>query len=270
MIDLEKLAQEVGALATKAGIYIRNERLSFDPNRIEHKGLNDLVSYVDKEAEQMIVAGLRKLLPDAGFVTEEGTVSKSDGLTDPGPGTYWIIDPLDGTTNFIHGLPIYAVSIGLSIAGTLALGCVYEPNHAELFLAWQDGGAWLNGKRIHVQPTPSLAGGLLATGFPYSKFDKQAAYLATIDEMMRSSHGLRRMGSAAVDLAYTACGRFEGFFEYNLKAWDVAGGIVLVREAGGKVTDFAGGDNCLYGGQLIAAGPSHASMQALIAANFGE
>ena len=266
---LAALAHEVGALCKRTAGYLAQERMRFDPSHIESKGLNDLVSYVDREAEKQAIAGLQALLPEARFVTEEGTLSKSDGRTDPGAGTYWIIDPLDGTTNFIHDLGVYAVSVALLHEGELVLGCVADPVRDELFLAWHGGGAYRNGQRIRVSQAARFEDSLLATGFPYQKFDKMAAYLDIIEVMMHTSHGLRRMGSAAIDLAWTACGRFDGFFEYNLKAWDCAGGIVLVREAGGIVTDFEGGGNCLFGGELIASGPLHGAMLGLISEKWG-
>lgn len=262
--QLAHLAEELAAICRETGRFLREERDRFDPSRVESKGLNDLVSYVDREAERMTIDALRVLLPEAGFVSEEGTISASDGRTDPGPGTYWIIDPLDGTTNYIHGLGIYAVSVGLLHEGVLIAGCVDVPVRDENFLAWKGGGAWCNGNRLHVSEAASFGQSLLATGFPYQRFDRMPEYLAVIEQMMHTSHGLRRMGSAAVDLAWTAAGRFEGFFEYNLKAWDCAAGIMLVQEAGGTVTDFRGGKDYLFGGEIIAAGPVHGPMLALI------
>ena len=267
-MNLPDLAHAVATLARTTGQYIAQERERFDPARIEHKGLNDLVSYVDKTAEERVIEGLRGLLPGADFITEEGTLSQSDGQTDPGPGTYWIIDPLDGTTNFIHGLPMYAVSIGLLQDGEITLGCVYEPNRDETYLAWKGGGAFLNGAPLRVAQRTTLEGSLQATGFPYSLFDQMDAYLASINELMRRTHGLRRMGSAAIDMAYVAAGRFDGFFEYNLKAWDIAAGIILVKEAGGHVTDFSGGKNYLFGRQIVAGGNSQPELQALLAKHF--
>jgi len=214
------------------------------------KGFNDLVSYVDKEAEKKIVSGCREILPESGFITEEGTTEKASGES-----YIWIIDPLDGTTNFVHGLPAYCVSIALLLNGELLLGAVYEPNRDELFHAIRGEGAWCNEERIFVSERKRLADSLLATGFPYHDFGKMETYLHILNDFMQTTHGLRRIGSAAIDLVYTACGRFEGFFEYNLNAWDVAAGALIVREAGGIVSDFKGGDEYLFGRQLIAATP---------------
>src|SRR3984957_19457577 len=243
---LESLTHQVITVAKDAGAFIREQRKTFTPDKIEIKGLNDLVSYVDKTAEQMIVAALEKLLPDAGFITEEKTINRI------GAQYNWIIDPLDGTTNFIHGLPVYSVSIALQEFDELILGVVYEINQDECFYAWKGSPAYLNGNEIKVSSCPTLDKSLLATGFPYYNFEKQSAYIELFTELMRSCHGLRRLGSAAVDLAYTACGRFEGYYEYNLNAWDVAAGILIVRQAGGDVINFKGGDECLNTRALLA------------------
>lgn len=245
-MHLEKLTHEVIRVAKQAGEFIRQERKGFDPDRIEYKGLNDLVSYVDKTAEKTIVTELEKALPEAGFITEEKTTTKI------GDRYNWIIDPLDGTTNFIHGVPSFSVSIALKEYDELVLGVVYEINLDECFYAWKDAPAYLNGKEIKVSHNPTVGGSLIATGFPYYDFDKQSAYIALFTELMKNCHGLRRLGSAAVDLAYTACGRFEAFYEYNLNPWDIAAGVVIVRQAGGQVVNYKGGDEVLNSRQLLA------------------
>jgi len=252
--NLNELCMKVVALAEKTALFLEEENRNFSKKSVEYKGLNNLVSYVDEQAERMVVEGCRAILPEAGFLTEEGTVLAS---TEAKQGLTWIIDPLDGTTNFVHKVPIFSVSIGLVFKGIPIIGVVaHVPNH-QVFYAWQGGGAWCNGEPIHVNPTNKLSESLLATGFPYFEFDKIDAYLNIIHHLMKNSHGLRRMGSAAIDLAYVACGIFEGFFEYNLSPWDVAAGICIVREAGGTVTDFNGEDNAIFGRQLVAAGPVH-------------
>lgn len=248
MIDLTELGFEVKSLVMQVGEFIRRESNHFNSSKIEHKGLNDLVSYVDKEAEKQLVKGLRLILPKSGFIAEEGTATKSSEEY------IWIIDPLDGTTNFIHGLPVYSISIALMHQNKLVLGLVYEINKNELFYAHKNSGAWLNDKSIYVSSTSKLSESLLATGFPYHNFDRLETYMELLTHFMKNTHGLRRMGSAAVDLAYVACGRFEGFFEYNLNPWDVAGGAFIVQEAGGVVADFKGGDDYLFGRSIIAAG----------------
>jgi len=189
---------------------------------------------------------LEDILPEAGFITEEKTKMKI------GERFNWIIDPLDGTTNFIHGLPVFSVSIALKEYDELVSGIVYEVNQNECFYASKDSPAYLNGKEIKVSNIDTVAGSLLATGFPYYDFTKQPAYINLFTELMKNSHGLRRMGSAAVDLAYTACGRFEAFYEYNLNAWDVAAGILIVKQAGGNVVNFTGGDEVINTRELLA------------------
>jgi myo-inositol-1(or 4)-monophosphatase len=222
------------------------QRKSFDASKIETKGMHDLVSYVDQESEQRIIAALELLLPDAGFIAEEGTNQKI------GEHYNWVIDPLDGTTNYIQGVPIYAVSIGLLEDNELVLGVVYEVGRDECFYAWKDGGAYLNGERIYVSERADIHDALLATGFPYNDFSKLDTYLEMLKWTMTNARGVRRLGSAATDLAYVACGRFEAFWEYDLKPWDVAAGAVIVKEAGGTVTDFRGGNDFLFGKEIIA------------------
>lgn len=257
-----QLLQEVIVLVKEVGDFIRSEAQNFDTSKIEYKGKNDLVSYVDQEAEKRIVQGLSELLPGSGFIAEEGTSNhKSD--------TYnWIIDPLDGTTNFTHGLPIFAISIALIKRKELVLGVVYDISRDECFHAVKGKGAFLNHVPIQVSTTSTIERALLATGFPYYNFDQMQQYLSIINDFMQTTHGLRRMGSAAIDLVYTACGRFEGFFEYNLNAWDVAAGALIVQEAGGVVTDFKGGDDFLFGREIIAGNATQPEMLKTIARHW--
>jgi myo-inositol-1(or 4)-monophosphatase len=245
-MDLQQLTSRVSQISKEAGEFIRQQRKIFSADKIEIKGLNDLVSYVDKTAEEQIVAALSKVLPEAGFITEEKTINKT------GERYNWIIDPLDGTTNFIHGLPVFSVSIALQEYDELVSGVVYEVNQDECFYAWKGSPAYLNGREIKVSDNKTLDKSLLATGFPYYDFNRQQGYIELFTELMKSCHGLRRLGSAAVDLAYTACGRFDGYYEYNLNPWDVAAGILIVRQAGGEVMNFKGGEECLNSRELLA------------------
>ncbi len=262
MQDLAKLTPLVVQIAKEAGEFIAKEAANFDLSKVELKGKSDLVSYVDKGAEKIIVDGLSKLLPEASFLTEEKTVEqKQTELT-------WIIDPLDGTTNFVHRMPGYAVSIGLAKDDEMVLGVIYEITRKEAFYAWKGGGAFMNGNPIAVSNAASIDDSLFATGFPIYNFSKITEYLTILNELMRNSHGLRRLGSAATDLAYVACGRCEGYFEYNLNAWDVAAGIVIVQEAGGTITDFSGGNNALYGRELVAGGAVQPALLKLIKENW--
>lgn len=261
---------DLNAIARQAGTFLLAERQKFSLDAVEYKGLNDLVSYVDKECEKLIVPKLRQLLPEAGFITEEGTTEQADRT-----GLNWIIDPLDGTTNFIHGLPVFAVSIGLAQGSRPIAGVVYDPNRDECFSAADGQGAWFSTaggpeQVMHVSAAQKLADGLIATGFPYYRFEQMQPYLHILEQLMQRTHGLRRMGSAAIDLAYVACGRFEAFFEYNLKSWDMAAGICLVREAGGTVTDFQGGDTTLFGGDIVAGCAIQPELLAVISEHWGK
>ncbi len=246
MIDLKEICLSVTKLTSEVGKFILHERKNFKSSSIEKKGHNDLVSYVDRKAEEMLVAELKRILPEAGFITEEKTAEiTADNFN-------WIIDPLDGTTNYIHGLPCFCISIALINKNNLVIGIVHELNFDECFYAWENGGAYLNGKRIYVSEINNLSESLMATGFPYHNYDRMKSYMEVFDFCMHNTHGIRRLGSAAADLAYVACGRFEGFYEYGLNSWDVAGGALIVKEAGGIVTDFNGGENFIFGEEIIA------------------
>lgn len=245
----QELTLQVCEIARETGRWMAEERKNFDDSSIEFKGLHDLVSYVDKQAEARIIKALEVILPDAGFIAEEGTSDKK------GERYNWVIDPLDGTTNFIQGVPVYAVSIGLLDNNELVAGVVYEVGRDECFYAWKNGGAYLNGEKIQVSERNDIHHALLATGFPYSNFHQLDNYLQFLKWTMTHSRGVRRLGSAAADLAYVACGRFDAFWEYDLKPWDVAAGALIVQEAGGKVSDFTGGQDYLFGREIIASNP---------------
>lgn len=246
MIDLKNICLHVCELARTTGVFIKAEGAKFSSRKVEVKGKNDFVSYVDKTAEKLIVEGLSLLLPEAGYIAEEGTSSKKGEVYN------WVIDPLDGTTNFIHGLPCFSISIALMRDQTLVLGVVYEINLNECFYAWENGPAYLNDQLISVSKATTLADSLLATGFPYYDYGRMDEYLELFKYFMQHTHGLRRIGSAATDLAYVACGRFEGFYEYSLQPWDVAAGAFIVQQAGGTVTDFKGGTDFIFGKELVA------------------
>lgn len=244
-MNLETICQQVNTLAKEVGAYIQLQKITIAD--VETKSKNSLVTFVDKTAEEMLVKRLSEIIPDSGFIAEEGTSDKVGEVYN------WIIDPLDGTTNFIHGLPCFCVSIGLTRNNQLVLGVIYEINLNELFYAWEGSKAFLNGKEIHVTATKTIEDSLIATGFPYYDYDKQDEYMNLFKDLMKNSRGLRRLGSAAVDLAYVACGRFDAFYEYSLQPWDVAAGAFIVKQAGGKVCDFKGGDDFLFGKELIAS-----------------
>lgn len=245
-MNYELLCSKVIAITRLTGNFIRKEAMSFEAKSIEYKGLNDLVSYVDKNAEKQLVKNLSKLLPAAGFITEEDTENILDR-------TYtWIIDPLDGTTNFIHGIPTYSISIALYEENQPVIGVVYEINRGEMFYTYKGAAAYLNHKEIRVTQATNLSQCLLATGFPYYQFDKQPQYIQLFTDIMQKCHGLRRIGSAAVDLAYVACGRFDAYFEYNLNAYDIAAGAYLVQQAGGQVMNFSGGTDFIEKREILA------------------
>lgn len=240
------LCKQTCEIAKKAGSFISEQKKGFNQSFVEHKGVHDLVSYVDREAEKLVIAELQELLPEAGFIAEEGTNNVR------GAKYNWIIDPLDGTTNFIQGIPTYAVSIALMENDDLVLGVVYEIGQQECFYAWKGGGAYLDGTKIQVSDKSDLNMSLIATGFPYTQFDLIEPYMAYLKWVMQNSRGVRRIGSAATDLAYVACGRFDAFWEYGLKSWDMAAGALLIKEAGGIVTNFAGGENFLFRSDIVA------------------
>src|SRR6218665_3992735 len=240
---LNQILPPVIQAARQAGSFIRKEHSGFQYERVEIKGLNDLVSYVDKGAEEILVKALQDILPAAGFIVEENTRSEKKEYN-------WIVDPLDGTTNFVHGIPCYAVSIGLEYKGEVILGVVYEISRDECFAAVKGGGAVLNGEKIGVSSRKNLSESLIATGFPIYNFTRLEPYLEALKYFMQHTHGLRRIGAAAADLCYLACGRVDAFFEYNLNSWDVAAGALIVTEAGGTVNDFSGGTNWLFGREI--------------------
>lgn len=259
-MNLQQICQQTIAVAQEAGAFIAEESAKFNRNSVEYKDVNNVVSYVDKETEKLIVTKLKNIVledgtPPAGFITEEGTAETSDM-----EGLNWIIDPLDGTANFIHGLPNYSVSLALAHGKDILVGVVYSVCSNEMFSAIKGGGAFRNGEKIKVSPIKHLGESLLATGFPYYKFENQDKYLLILESLMQKTHGLRRMGSAAIDLAYTACGYFDGFYEYNLNSWDMAAGILLVTEAGGFATDFSGEDNHLFGGDVVVGSAVHSEL----------
>lgn len=246
-MDFKNLCFQVQEIARETGRFIREEGKKITVSDIEFKGITSLVTYVDKTAEARIVAALKNLITDSGFVAEEGTAnSNNEKYT-------WIIDPLDGTTNFIHGIAPHSVSIALKENDKIVLGVVYEVKLDEMFYAWKDSPAYLNGKEIKVSSNSKSENALIATGFPYYDFDRVDDYIAAMKILMKNTRGLRRLGSAAVDLAYVAAGRFDAFYEHALHAWDVAAGAFIIQQAGGRITDFNGDENWLFGGEIIAA-----------------
>jgi myo-inositol-1(or 4)-monophosphatase len=236
-MNFESICTEVLRISREAGDFIKENQSKISEDSVEEKSLNSLVTYVDKNAEMLIVRELQKLIPESGFITEEETIEKK------GEAYNWIIDPLDGTTNFIHGIPCYCVSIGLIRNNELVLGVIHDPNLNETFYAYEGSKAYLNDKEIRVSKKTKLKDSLLATGFPYYDYGKMPQYIELFKDFMQSSRGLR----------YVACGRFDGFYEYGLNPWDVAAGAFIIKQAGGKVTDFNGGDNFLFGEDIMVS-----------------
>jgi len=248
MKDLRDLCEKVILIAKNAGDFIKDQQHKIKADVIEQKGVHDFVTYVDKSAEKQIVEALKQILPDAGFIAEEGTE------TIHGEYYNWIIDPLDGTTNYIHGLSPFAVSIALQKNDEIILGVVYEISLSECFYSWKGATyAYLNGNPISVSIAKTIDSSLIATGFPYYDYDRLKRFMTSLEHFIIHSHGVRRPGSAATDLVYVACGRFEAFYEYSLHAWDVAAGAFIVQQAGGMVCDFKGGGNYIFGGEIIAS-----------------
>ena len=235
--------------ARNAGDIIVRHSHRIDELTIASKEPNDYVSEVDRQAEDEIIAVIRKAYPGHGILAEES------GQHGRGDEFLWIIDPLDGTTNFLHGFPQFAVSIALQHRGRLDQAVIYDPMRQELFTASRGGGAFLDNRRIRVSKQTSLKGALLGTGFPYKDQRRLGAYLDMFKALIADSAGIRRPGSAALDLAYVAAGRFDGFWEIGLHPWDMAAGVLLVREAGGLVGDFAGGHDFMKNGNIVAAAP---------------
>lgn len=264
--NFQNLCLSVCDVARRAGAYIAGERKTFTAEKIEYKGTQNLVSYVDKTAQKMIIESLSTLVPDSLFLAEEA--DNSAFVVDQTRYT-WIIDPLDGTTNFTHGVPPYAVSIALRYGGQTVVGVIYEITCGECFYAWQGGECYLNGEVVRVSSIDSIERGLVITGLAYKTADTIEAFRRSFDYFNLNSNGARRLGSAATDLAYVAAGRAECFYQKNLAAWDVAAGAFLVERAGGVVVDYSGGDDFVFGGQIIATNaaahrPFFAKLQELL------
>lgn len=248
MIDLYTLTAQVCEVATRAGHFLKEQRAAFDRSAVVEKGPHDYVSYVDKMSEQRLVEQLSALLPEAGFVTEEKTTRQYAEEE-----YCWVIDPLDGTTNFIHDMAPYCVSIALRNRQEVLLGVVYEVCRDECYSAYKGGGARLNGTPIHVTDIDTMDRAQILLGFPYDSERFRPVILKAIEQMYGTVGAERLLGSAAVELCYVAAGRAEGRIEGLLGPWDVAAGCLIIAEAGGRVTDFSGGDTYLSGREVLAS-----------------
>ncbi len=243
-LEVAKQAAEEAAVITREYA----ERTSFD---VKLKGKNDLVTDADVNSEKKIIEVIEAAFPGDDILAEE-----SQAKTSIPEGRIWIIDPIDGTTNFAHSFPVYCISIALWENREPKIGLVYEVANDELFTATEGGGAYLNGERIWISQNEDPSSSLIGTGFPYSNLKLVDNYLKLFKRMMEKTHGVRRPGSAAWDLCNVACGRFEGFYEYGLSPWDVAAGVLIIKEAGGVVTDWRGEDDWLFGQRIIAGNAS--------------
>lgn len=253
MINNKDLKEKACGIVLKAGKYLKDNSKKI--KNISFKGSINLVTNVDREVEGILIGSLQKAFPDIGFLSEEA------GKINYGSGLEWVIDPIDGTTNFAHGFPFYAISVALEEAGKPVLGIVYNPEHNEFFYAEKGKGAFLNGKPIKVSSQKALKRSLLMTGFSYKLGKSMEANLVHFRNFLLASQAVRRAGSASLDLCYVACGRLEGFWELDLFPWDTAAGWLMVKEAGGEVTDFSGKQFTNDSRQILATnGKVHSQM----------
>ena len=234
--------------ARRAGNIISRATRNLDIIAVREKAANDFVSEVDREAEQAIIRTLREAYPDHAILAEESGASGESEHQ-------WIIDPLDGTTNFLHGFPQYAVAIALKHRGVVTQAVIYDPSRNDLFTATRGRGSYLNDQRLRVSKRANVKSSLLGTGFPFRQVEHIDAYLAVLRDMMKGATGVRRAGSAALDLAYVAAGRLDGFWEFGLSPWDIAAGALMITEAGGMVSDLAGESNYMETGNVVAGNP---------------
>ena len=250
MLEYQKIMDQITPLGEKVGEYMRNEIDKVLRSQIEEKELNSLVSYVDKTSEEMIVEKLSQILPEAGFITEEKTVNQE--IRD----IMWIIDPLDGTTNYLFGIPHYSTSIALQVNGEIVLGMVRDNAKQECFTAIKGQGAYLDGRQLNISPGLKMVDSIFVTGFPYSNEYDPMVYLKIIQHWLKHSRGLRRLGSAALDLSYVAAGRVSCYYEGFLNIWDIAAGALIASEARAIVSDFNGEQNHLDSCKIVACNPS--------------
>ncbi|MEM6273395.1 MAG: inositol monophosphatase family protein [Bacteroidota bacterium] len=248
-LNLNALLDHVLRSTQSVAEYQRAARADFSADQIEYKQRNDLVSFVDRESERRLVADLRKVLPGAGFILEEGDNEGEDREW------RWIIDPLDGTTNFLHDIPAWCISIALQKAEETVLGVVHDVAHGRVYRAIKGQGAHVVGQRerLRVSASAQLEDALIGTGFPYAVNDSPNDYLSVLGELLKKSRGIRRLGAAALDLAWVAAGKLDAFYEMELQPWDVAAGALLVEEAGGAISDFGGTANFVFGRQIVAS-----------------
>lgn len=248
---LDRVAAVGRQAALAAGAVLRQNYVK--PHQITYKGAIDPVTETDLQSQEMITALIRQTFPDHGLLAEEKMAGAEGKKPEASTPYRWIIDPLDGTVNFAHGFPAFCVSIAMEADGMLQYGVIYDPLRDELFEARKGGGAFLNGQPIRVSKTARLDRALLTTGFPYDIRERLPETLARLGRLLGVAQGVRRAGSAALDMCYVACGRFDGFWEENLKPWDTAAGLLIITEAGGKITTFSGGDYDINAPNIVAS-----------------
>ncbi|MBK9256025.1 MAG: inositol monophosphatase [Saprospiraceae bacterium] len=246
---LMQLRDKVLKVVNEAAAFINTQSTLIAEIDVTEKGKNSLVSYVDRQSEEILIKGLSSLQSEAGFITEEEMTSQSlKDLT-------WIIDPLDGTTNFLHDVPCFSISVALYDGSEIILGVVHEVTRQEVFHATKDSGAFMNDTPLSVTNRTSFHDVLIGTGFPYTTDQTVQAHFETLKEILWQTRGIRRLGSAAVDLCYVACGRFGAFYENSLNSYDIAAGALIVKEAGGFISDFKGEEKWLFEGEILATAP---------------
>lgn len=246
-MELKTICEDVKTLSQEVAAFIRDELNAVSQDQIITKDHNSLVTYVDQTAEKKIVKRLQELIPEATFITEEDTIEQAEG------DLVWIIDPLDGTNNFLHKIPHFAVSIALRQKDEIVIGVVYDVMREECYSSVRGQGAYLNDKQIKVSSKETVEECVLATGFPYSKSINFKPLINTLEHWMLNARGIRRFGAAALDLCFVAAGRIDCYYEYKLNIWDIAAGILIVKEAGGEVTDYQGGQSYKEGDQVVAS-----------------
>jgi len=247
--ELKQLSEEVQNIAKEVGVFIQAEVDKVQRSDIQEKVENSLVSYVDKEAEEKLVQKLKPLISDVGFITEEDTVEQQS------KSIIWIIDPLDGTTNYLFGIPHYSTSIALRVNDDIQLGVITDIAKNECFHAVRGEGAFRNDKKLSLNYPLDLKESIFVTGFPYRNDYDPRGYFQIIEHWIKNSRGVRRLGSAALDLCYVACGRVSCYYESFLNIWDIAAGVLIVEEAGGRLSDFSGLERHLQSGQIVASHP---------------
>lgn len=261
-MNVSEITNDVLKVVRQAADFIKSNVDKVGANQVIEKGTNSLVSYVDKEAESLLIKGLSAILPEAGFITEEEMTEQGQkSLT-------WIIDPLDGTTNFLHSTPHFSVSVALFDGENILLGIVHEVMHDDVFHAIKGSGAMLNGRPINVTDRTEFYDVLIGTGFPYKTEHTEQGHFDALKQVLLKTRGIRRFGSAALDLCYVACGRFGAFYEHRLNAYDIAAGALIVQEAGGNISDYKGGEKWLFEGEILATAPQFQSEMLTITSLF--